>query len=98
MFSTQFNAGWAPSGEPGLLVGLGPLGLSYILRAGGMGYFRKGAVLPFIETGELETVEGAPEFIYPAYAVYPEANHGRADLQDALLGLKAAVKAPSTQT
>ena len=94
LFAAQHDARSTPFGEPGLLVGLGPLGLSYILRAGGMGYFRKGVVQPFIEAGELEAVEGAPEFTYPAYAVYPESSQGRSDLQDALHGLKKVVEAP----
>ena len=77
LFAAQHDASSTAFGEPGLLVGLGPLGLSYILRAGGMGYFRKGAVAPLIAEGELERVEGAPEFTYPAYAVYPEASEAR---------------------
>ena len=91
-FAAQHGIGSAAFGEPGLLVGLGPLGLSYILRAGGTGYFRKGVVAPHIAAGELEAVEGAPEFTYPAYAVYSEASEGRADLRDALRGLKEVVK------
>ena len=90
-FAAQHGIGSAAFGEPGLLVGLGPLGLSYILRAGGTGYFRKGVVAPHIAAGELEAVEGAPEFTYPAYAVYSEASEGRADLQDALRGMKEVV-------
>jgi DNA-binding transcriptional LysR family regulator len=89
LFAAQHGASF---GEPGLMVGLGPLGLSYILRAGGMGYFRRGAAAPYIEAGQLEIVEGAPEFTYPAYAVYPEAGDERADLQEALRGLKEVVK------
>jgi len=79
-------------GEPGLRVGLGPLGLSYILRAGGTGYFRKGVVTPLIAAGELEAVDGAPEFTYPAYAVYPESAEARTEVQEALHGLKQAVR------
>ena len=82
-------------GEPGLTVGLGPLGLNYILRAGGMGYFRRGVTAPLIEAGQLEEVKGAPEFTYPAYAVYQEANENRTDLQDALVGLKDVVRGRS---
>lgn len=87
-FSVQ--GGFAPAGfaEPALQVGFGPLGLNYILRAGGMGYFRKGTVAPHLAAGELERVEGAPEFTYPAYAVYPESAEGRSDVRDALNGLK----------
>jgi DNA-binding transcriptional LysR family regulator len=94
LFAAQHDVSSAAFGEPGLLVGLGPLGLSYILRAGGMGYFRRGSVMPHVEAGELEIVEGAPEFTYPAYAVYPEASEARADVQDALRGLKEVVKRP----
>ena len=92
LFAAQHDASSTTFGEPGLLVGLGPLGLSYILRAGGMGYFRRGAAAPHIEAAQLEIVEGAPEFTYPAYAVYPEASETRIDIQEALRGLKEVVK------
>ena len=75
-------------GEPALQIGFGPLALHYILRAGGMGYFRKGTVAPYLASGELERVEGAAEFTYPAYAVYSESAESRSDVQDALCGLK----------
>ena len=75
----------------GLMVGLGPLGLSYILRAGGSGYFRKGAVKPYLEAGELELVARAPRFTYPAYAVYAESSEARLELGMALDGLKKVV-------
>ncbi len=83
----------ASSAEPDLMVGLGPLGLGYILRAGGMGYFRKRAVAPHIESGALELVESAPRFTYPAYAFYPEAAEARSEVQEALRGLKEVVAA-----
>ncbi|HWK65253.1 MAG TPA: LysR family transcriptional regulator [Rhizobiaceae bacterium] len=92
-FAAQGGFGQAAFGEPGLLIGHGPLGLNYILRAGGMGYFRRGVAAPHITTGELELVEGAPEFIYPAYAVYPESAEAREDVQETLRGLKEVVKA-----
>ena len=87
-FSVQ--GGFAPAGfsEPALQVGFGPLALHYILRAGGMGYFRKGTVAPHLASGALERVEGAPEFTYPAYAVHAESAEGRQELRDALNGLK----------
>lgn len=91
LFAAQHDASSNAFGEPGLFVGLGPLGLSYILRAGGMGYFRRGAAAPHIASGELEIVEGAPEFTYPAYAVYPETGDARDDIQEALRGLKEVV-------
>lgn len=92
LFAAQHDASSTAFGEPGLFVGLGPLGLSYILRAGGMGYFRRGVVAPLIAAGELKMFEGAPEFTYPVYAVYPEASEGRMDVQEALDGLKQVVR------
>ena len=91
LFAARHGAGTPAFREPGVMVGLGPLGLSYILRAGGMGYFRKGTVAPHVAAGELELVEGAPEFTYPAYAVYAEAGEGRPEMQDALSALKQVV-------
>lgn len=90
-FAARHGAGTPVFGEPGVMVGLGPLGLSYILRAGGMGYFRKGAVAPHVEAGELELIAGAPEITYPAYAVYAESGEGRPEMQDALAMLTQAV-------
>lgn len=92
-FTASRGLGPAAFGEPKLMVGLGLLGLNYILRAGGMGYFRKGAVTPHLEAGELELVEGAPQFTYPAYAVFPESAEARTDVQDALRGLKEVTSA-----
>ena len=92
LFNAQFGGPSAAHGEPGLMVGLGPLGLSYILRAGGMGYFRRGVTRPFIEQGELEIVKGAREFTYPAYAVYEETGEQRGELRDALQVLKDVVR------
>jgi DNA-binding transcriptional LysR family regulator len=72
--------------DPALFVDLGPLGLDYILEAGGAGYFRLGAVRPHLRSGRLELVAEAPEFPYPAYAVFSE---GGGDLiQQALTGLR----------
>lgn len=65
-----------PEGDnPGLFVGLGPLALTYILEAGGSGYFRQRVVEPYIASGKLHLVAGAPSFFYPVYAVCS----GRAD-------------------
>lgn len=91
LFAAQHSASATPFGEPGLFVGLGPLGLFYILRVGGRGYFRKGIAAPYIVTGELELVPCAPEFLYPAYAVYAEENESRTDVKAALTGLREVV-------
>jgi len=68
-FAAMHEASFPVVRQPGLFVGLGPLGLNYILRAGGCGYFRSRVVAPFVQSGELEIVEDAPQFSYPAYVV-----------------------------
>ena len=87
-FSAQHGAQSASFGEAGTFVGFGPLGLAYLLRAGGTGYFRRGMVTPFIEEGKLELVESAPSFTYPAFAVYPEDSKRRREVHSALAILR----------
>jgi DNA-binding transcriptional LysR family regulator len=89
-FEAQYGSGTQRFGDPALVVNLGPLGLSYILRAGGMGYFRRSVADRYIENGELERVDGAPEFVYPVYAVYSENGEEREDIRQALDGLAKA--------
>ena len=58
-----------PDVTPGILMDLGPLALSYVLVAGGSGYFRMSAVQPHISAGRLHLVPEMPQFAYPVYAV-----------------------------
>jgi len=83
-----------PDTTPGLFVNLGPLGLSYILAAGGSGYFRVHAVQPYLASGQLRIVPGASRFSYPIYAVY-SANADDAILEPALAGLRAIAAGPT---
>ena len=76
------------SGAP-ISSSLGPVGLGYVLAAGGAGYFRQNVVRPHIVAGQLHRVAGAPEFLYPAYAVYAD-NADATVLKPALLGLRHA--------
>jgi DNA-binding transcriptional LysR family regulator len=82
-----------PDAAPGLFVNLGPLGLEYILAAGGSGYFRMHAVQPHITSGLLHLVPGAPRFSYPVYAVH-SANADDAVLGPALDGLRTVSAVP----
>ena len=75
------------------MVGLGRLGLSYILRAGGTGYFRRRAGGAASRGGSPGACRGGAGIrTYPAYAIYPGAGEDRADVQAALRGLKAVAK------
>ena len=86
-FAARHNLAFPELSNAGTFVGLGPLGLHYILEAGGSGYFRMNVVRPYLASGQLRLVPGAAEFAYPAYAVYSE----EADAQvvtPALVGLR----------
>lgn len=58
---------------PAVSVGLGPLGLQYILENGGAGYFPTRLVEPLTVQGKLFPVDGAPAANRPAYVVYTSA-------------------------
>jgi DNA-binding transcriptional LysR family regulator len=72
-FIARHNLSFPELANAGTFVGLGPLGLQYILEAGGSGYFRLKSVERFIRSGRLRRVAGATEFAYPAYAVFSES-------------------------
>ena len=55
---------------PAVSVGLGALGLQYILENGGSGYFPTRVVEPLIQHGTLFPVKGAPTVSRSAYVVY----------------------------
>ena len=73
--------------NPGLYVGLGRLGLSYILEVGGSGYFRLRAVRPYLDHGRLHLVRDAPEIMHPAYIVYSASTDEKL-LKTAVTGLR----------
>jgi DNA-binding transcriptional LysR family regulator len=68
-FAHHHELSFPDDNNPGLFVGLGPLALTYILEAGGSGYFRQRVVAPYVAAGRLHLVAGAPSFFYPVYAV-----------------------------
>jgi DNA-binding transcriptional LysR family regulator len=90
-FAAHHNLSYPDLSNPGTHVDLGPLGLQYILRAGGSGYFRFHAVAPYLRSRKLSLVRGAPEFLYPAYAVYSEAADPKI-VTPALAGLRHVAK------
>jgi DNA-binding transcriptional LysR family regulator len=68
-FAHHHELSFPEEANPGLFVGLGPLALTYILEAGGSGYFRQRVVAPHLAAGKLHLVAGAPSFFYPVCAV-----------------------------
>ena len=91
-FAAQHSLAFPELSTAAVSASFGPLGLGYVLAAGGAGYFRMAVVRDHLEAGRLHFVKGAPAFSYPAYAVYPAHADG-AGLQPALTGLRQVVGA-----
>lgn len=81
-----------PDAAPSVFMDLGPLALSYVLLAGGSGYFRMSSVAPHIAAGELYLVPDAPQFAYPVYVVY-SADVDDRTMGPALEGLRSSIAA-----
>lgn len=88
-FEARHNMSFPEWANTGAHVGLGPVGLGYILAGGGAGYFRRRLVQPHLDRGRLHLVAGAPRFAYPAYAAYAEPGDA-ALIGIALEGLRMA--------
>lgn len=73
---------------PALTVGMGALGLRYILDNGGTGYFPIRVVRPYLNEGRLYRVPNMPEMQRPAYVVFDPNNSNRPLLDTALNGLR----------
>ena len=73
---------------PAISVGLGALGLEYILHNGGSGYFPIRVVQPYLDQRKLFRVDNAPELQRPAYVVYTENARDQETLDIALTGLR----------
>ena len=84
-----------PETTPSLDVNLGPFGLSFVLSAGGSGYFRMRAVRPHIASGRLHLVPRAPQFSFPIYVVY-SASVDDSVLGPALAGLRTVISQEGT--
>ena len=82
-----------PSASPACWSGSVRSGSATFCGPAAWAIFAKAWWRPYIEAGELERVADAPEFTYPAYAVYPEESMTRVDLQAALSALRKVVEA-----
>ena len=69
-FRAQHSEVFPDMETPAVSVGLGALGLQYILQNGGAGYFPLRMVAPLIASGELSLVRGAATARRSAYVVY----------------------------
>lgn len=92
-FYTRHSACFPSFTGPSVTANIGWLGLRHVLENGGSGYFPVRIVKPHLESGHLHSVDGAPDFFMPAYAVYP-SDEGASNVRNALdLMRKIAVSA-----
>ncbi|HEY5410834.1 MAG TPA: LysR family transcriptional regulator [Caulobacteraceae bacterium] len=87
-FAESHETAYPELANTAVSISLGPLALSYVLAVGGAGYFRSGIVGPYLDSGQLRRVEGAPEFSYSIYAVY-SARSDAGVIEQARTGLRA---------
>jgi len=87
-FQAEHNLAFPEVSLPRLSVGLGPIGLSHILKHGGSGYFLKNMVLTLLEQGQLYCIEDAPDFKLTTYLAYPEEPQDLSLQTTAISGLK----------
>lgn len=77
-FRARFAAAFPDADTPGLYVGVGNLGLDYVLGHGGSGYFPVRLVASHLAGGQLVRVDDAPVFRRPAYVVHATEGYGDA--------------------
>lgn len=88
-FRVQHGEAFPDLETPAVSVGLGALGLQYILQNGGSGYFPIRVVEPLIDAGTLHLVAGAPTARRPAYMVYNANPKDQSVLERGLDALRA---------
>jgi DNA-binding transcriptional LysR family regulator len=86
-FYAQHAQSYPDIEQPSQVVNIGWLGVQLILHNGGSCFLPARMAEPFITSGKLHQVKGSPEYIHPAYMVYPrETDHEV--LEQALQGLR----------
>lgn len=91
-FRVRHSEAFPEMDTPAVSVGLGSMGLEYILQNGGSGYFPIRVAQPYIDQGRLFRVGGAPTMQRPAYVVYPAVARHQDTLNLALNGLRDIAK------
>ncbi len=84
VFRAQHSEAFPNIETPAVSVGLGALGLQYILQNGGSGYFPRRIIDPLVQDGKVHLVKGAPTMSRPAYVVYTSTPKNESILRVAL--------------
>lgn len=91
-FREAHNLAYPDTQAPRLSVGIGMVGMDYILNYGGAGYFPERMVERYIDQERLFYVDGAPTFTRPVYLCYPKDPINSELLDMALETLQQVVK------
>ncbi len=86
-FYAQHAQSYPDLERPPQVVNIGWLGIQLILRNGGSCFLPARMAEPFIAAGSLYRVAGTPEYVHPAYMVYPRESDNPM-LAQALQGLR----------
>jgi LysR family transcriptional regulator, flagellar master operon regulator len=87
-FRTAYGQAFPESHSPTISVGLGALGLQYVLALKGAAYLPRRLVAPLLAEGRLRHFEDLPTFRHPVYLVYPTQAREPDLLVLALTGLR----------
>ncbi len=87
-FTAGFSASFPDIAVPTIAVGLGTLGLQYVMTLRGSAYLPLSLVRPLIADGRLKEVTEAPVFRRPVYLVHPAESREPELLALALTGLR----------
>lgn len=90
-FYAQHAQSYPDLERPPQVVNIGWLGVQLMLAFGGSCFLPARMAAPFIADGRLFRVQGAPEYIHPAYMVYPRVTDNSV-LEQALQGLRELAK------
>lgn len=87
-FSTVFRQAFPHAMSPTISVGLGVLGMQYVMALKGAGYLPLSFVKDELDIGNLLLVEDAPRVQRPVYLVYPAQGRDAPLLEIAIDGLR----------
>lgn len=92
-FCAEYDRQWQQVMPPGsrqhIVLGNTAMGLRYLMRRGGVGYFPDAMIDGPLARGRLHAVAGAPTMRRACRAIYLRDNPGRAQIEAALEGVRA---------
>ncbi len=94
-FASEYSRAFPDTDGPAITVGMEDIALHHMLAQGGSAYLSLRSVGPYLESGQLFKVRGAPAFKRPTYMAYTE-DPADDDLLNLALAELRAIAAPET--